>query len=262
MIGAPALFLPGDGGFVATEWTRGPWSRDHQHGGPPAALLVRALERLAGDEFLLARATFDFLRPVPIAPLRVTAGLSRAGARVRRLQGDLSTGDGTVVVQATAVAIRRTAVLTEGLTDEEVPPPPPRSAPVFEFPFFRDVIAYHRAVEVRLARGTWGKGPVVAWGRVVVPVVAGEVASPMQRLLVVADSASGLAVVLDPTQHTFVNADLTVAVHRAPAGEWIGLHAATVAEADGVGLTRSRLWDEHGAVGVTLQGLVIDPRRS
>jgi acyl-CoA thioesterase len=93
-----------------------------------------------------------------------------------------------------------------------------------------------------------------------VPLVAGGTLSPLQRLLVVADSASGVAVVLDYPRYTFVNADLTVAVHRPPEGDWICLDASTVAEAHGVGLTRARLWDARGALGVSLQCCLVEPR--
>jgi acyl-CoA thioesterase len=101
---------------------------------------------------------------------------------------------------------------------------------------------------------------VTAWMRPRVALVEGETPSPLQRLLAVADSASGLAVVLDPTRYTFVNADLTVAVHRAPEGDWVGLDAATVAEAHGVGQTRARLWDARGAIGVSLQNCLVGSR--
>ena len=39
-----AFYLPEGDRFRATEATRGPWSEEHQHGGPPSALLARALE--------------------------------------------------------------------------------------------------------------------------------------------------------------------------------------------------------------------------
>lgn len=256
----PAFFVPDGDRFVATESTRGPWSRDHQHGGPPAALLARAMERLAGDGFLLSRLTFDFLRPVLIAPLAVRAEVVRAGAKVRRLQAALTTADGTVLVQASAVALRTAAVLPASIGDDSPAPPPVETAAPFEFPFFSDPVGYHTAVETRIARGTWGQGPVAAWMRPRVPLVEGEVPSPVQRLLIVADSASGIAVVLEHARYTFVNADLTVAIHRPPEGEWLCLDAATVAEAHGVGLTRARLWDGRGAVGVSLQSCLVERR--
>jgi acyl-coenzyme A thioesterase PaaI-like protein len=45
---------------------------------------VRALERLIPPGAMLTRLTFDFLRPVPIAPLTVSAEIVRAGAKVQR----------------------------------------------------------------------------------------------------------------------------------------------------------------------------------
>jgi hypothetical protein len=88
--------------------------------------------------------------------------------------------------------------------------------------------------------------------------VGGETPSPLQRLLIVVDSASGVGVVLDPARHSWVNADLTLALHRMPEGEWICLDAATTAEAHGVGVTRARVWDVHGPVGISLQSLVVE----
>ena len=256
----PAFFITDGDRFVATESTRGPWSRDYQHGGPPAALLTRALERAAGDGVLLSRLTFDFLRPVPIAPLIARAAMVRAGTKVRRLTAALTTADGTVLVQAAAVALRTADVLPATLGDDSPTPPPVEAAAPFQFGFFPDPVGYHTAMETRIAHGTWGKGPVIAWMRPRVALVDGEPTSPLQRLLIVADSASGVAVVLEPGLHTFVNADLTVAVHRLPEGEWICLDAATVAEAHGIGLTRARLCDERGAFGVSLQTCLAERR--
>jgi acyl-CoA thioesterase len=260
-IDRPAPFFVPDGDrFVSTESTRGPWSRDHQHGGPPAALLTRAMERLAGDGMLLCRLTFDFLRPVPIAPLAARAEIVRAGNKVRRLQATLTTDDGTVVVQAAAVALRTAPVLPASLGDDDAMPPPVQTAEPFQFHFFVHPVGYQTAIEARLARGTWGKGAVAMWMRSRVPLVDGEATSPLQQLLIVADSASGVAVVVEPAHYTFVNADLTVSIHRPPEGEWICLDAVTVAEAHGVGLTRARLWDGRGAVGVSAQTCLAERR--
>src|SRR5690348_2331568 len=41
--------LAGQGSYVATAATAGPWSPDAQHGGPPSALAVRALEQHEPD---------------------------------------------------------------------------------------------------------------------------------------------------------------------------------------------------------------------
>jgi hypothetical protein len=218
------------------------------------------MEQLAGDGAFLTRLTFDFLRPVPIARLTLRAALTRAGAKVRRLEATLAAADGAPLVQASAVALRTAPMLPESVGNGDLAPGPPEAAMPFEFVFFVDATGYHTSVETRIARGTWGKGPVAAWMRSRVPLVAGEIPSPLQRLVIVADSASGVAVVLDYTRYTFVNADLTVAVHRPPDGDWICLDASTVAEAHGVGLTRARLWDARGALGVSLQSCLVEPR--
>jgi hypothetical protein len=256
----PAFFIPDGARFVSTESTRGPWSRDYQHGGPPAALLTRALEQAAGPGVLITRVVFDFVRPVPIATLAVRAEVVRAGGKVRRLRAELTSDDDTSLVQASAVALRTAAVLPATLGDDGPPPLSAEQSAPFQFGFFPDAIGYHTAMETRTSSGIWGKGPMFAWMRPRVQLVDGEVISPLQRLMTAVDSASGVAVVLEPAHHTFVNADLTVAIHRPPEGEWIGLDAATVAEAHGIGLTRARLWDERGAFGVSLQSCLAETR--
>jgi hypothetical protein len=258
---APEPFFVASGDrFVATLSTRGPWSPAHQHGGPPAALCARALERLIAPGTMLARLTFDFLRPVPIASLAVSAEVVRAGAKVQRLRAVVRDDVGTEFVHVTAVAIRTAPVLSASLVEAGNAPPSPDTGTPFTFPFFSGPVGYHHAVEGRVVRGTWGKGPMAAWFRSRVSLVSGETPSPLQRLLIVADSASGVGVVLDPARHSWVNADLTLALHRMPEGEWICLDAATTAEAHGVGMTRARLGDAHGPVGISLQTLVLEAR--
>src|SRR4030095_2240936 len=91
-------------------------------------------------------------------------------------------------------------------------------------------------------------------------LVPEEAPTALQRVMIAADSGNGIAVVLDPTRYTFVNADLTVYLHRAPVGEWVCLESATPPEPTGIGLTRSRLWDLNGPLGWALQSLVVEAR--
>ena len=98
---APGHFYELDGELaVPSELTRGPWDEDSQHAGPPAALLGRALERLPVDDgtpMRFGRVTYEVLRPVPIAPLRVEAWLERGGRRVQMLGASLHDGDEEVM---------------------------------------------------------------------------------------------------------------------------------------------------------------------
>src|SRR4051794_17285435 len=97
-----AFFLPAsDGTFEATDWTRGPWSDAHQHGGPPSALVVRGMEAVAvaiGAPSPM-RFTIDLLRPVPIGRMRVVTEPSPEGRGVRRILGSL-TVEGVEVLRA------------------------------------------------------------------------------------------------------------------------------------------------------------------
>ena len=75
-----------------------------------------------------------------------------------------------------------------------------------------------------------------------------------------ADSASGVAIAVDPRRVTFVNGDLTIALHRAPGSDGNCLDAATTGEPHGIGLAQARLWDESGLVGRSLQTVLLEPR--
>ena len=148
----------------------------HQHGGPPAALLVRAMERLAGDG---GPPGADDLRLPPSGPDRPADGARRGDARGCDRSADcratLSTAEGTVVAPGLGPRpAHRTGPAGVDRRRRCRARDPPESAAPFQFPFFRDPIAYHTSVETRLVRGTWGKGPVTAWMRPRVALVEGE----------------------------------------------------------------------------------------
>jgi acyl-Coa thioesterase superfamily protein/acyl-CoA thioesterase superfamily protein len=256
-----AFFILERGCLIPTVLTRGPWSPVHQHGGPPSAVMARAIEQATGEPGAghMIRFTVDFVRPVPMEPLSVSVEQVRDGRRARGYAAVLSAG-GQAVARATALV-----VCTEPVTPPPVPvqepllPPAGESTP-FQFPFFRDRVGYHTGVETRLARGTFGSGHAAAWMRLRVPLVHGETPSPAQRVLAVADSGSGVGAAFDPARYVpFINADLSVSLHRLPDGEWIGLEAVTTLEPHGIGLTRTGLYDTLGPIGVGLQGLVVGP---
>lgn len=253
----PDSFYEPDGGSVAaTTLTRGPWSEKAQHGGPPSALLARAVEAELPAEFRLARLTVDILRPVPISRVTPRATV-RVGRRVARAETVLE-ADGSEIMTATAVAQR--------VAEVEVPPPngavmsPPEEAhtgPFFSVPWSE---GYHTAVESRFVSGGWlEQGPAQVWLRQEVPLVAGEEPSPFQRAVLVADVANGVSATVDIRRFSFMNTDLTVHLHRDPVGEWIGLDAQTSAEPTGAGLATTLLYDRSGPVGHAAQSLLIAP---
>lgn len=257
-----SFFTPTSGGYAASEYTRGPWSHEHQHAGPPAALLARAIEAElpASPAMRVARFTVEILRPVPIAELAIATEVVHPGRRLRVLDAVLADGSGKPLLRARALALRVEPMTLPAAPDPQAPPPGPEAAKPFEFPFFAESVGYHSAMETRIARGVWGQGPVAAWMRMRVPLVAGETPSPLQRVVTAADSGNGVSVVLDPARYTFINPDLSVYLNRDPVGEWVCLDALTLPQPTGNGLADTRLYDEAGAIGRSLQSLLIQPR--
>ncbi len=102
---AESIFV-GDGNlFTPTEHARGPWDPRALHGGAPAALIAAAFERMQpGAELPFARLSFEFLRPVPMAPLTLSARISRLGRRVQALEAELS-AEGVTVCRASALRL-------------------------------------------------------------------------------------------------------------------------------------------------------------
>jgi Acyl-CoA thioesterase C-terminal domain len=103
-------------------------------------------------------------------------------------------------------------------------------------------------------------GPATAWLEMKVPLVEGEVPSPLVRVLVAADSGNGVSCALDPERYLFVNTDLNVFLHRPPEGEWIGMDSRALVDGSGVGLTETVLHDRSGPVGRALQTLYVAER--
>jgi hypothetical protein len=120
---------------------------------------------------------------------------------------------------------------------------------------------YLDAMEWRALAGHLGKpGPATVWARQRVDLVAGERATGLQRLFVVADSGNGVSSRMDPHEWLFINSELTVHLYREPAGDWIALDATTAIGPDGVGTAFSVLHDLEGPVGRGAQALLIRPQ--
>lgn len=256
-----AFYVPDGDRFIPTEWTRGPWSPDAQHGGPPAALVARAIEALEGPgEMQLARFTLEILKPVPIAPLRVDARAVHTSRRVQLAEAVLSADSGAVA-RASAWRILRTEADTAEIALEPTPHRPPEDCPEFrkyEPPWSP---SYMQANEWRSAHGHFLEpGPAAAWVRMNVDLVRGEPVSPAGRVLVAADSGNGISATLPIDRFLFINTELTVHMVRPPEGEWVCLDAVTRIGPRGTGVAQSVLWDRRGRVGAGAQALLVWPR--
>lgn len=264
----------GEGEYLATELTRGPWDPAAQHAGPPAALIGREAERLGGGRIgsegseggvpaQVGRITYEILRPVPIGPLRVSAEVVRPGRRVEMFEAALSGEDGTELMKA-----RGWRLATAELDLEETPgrreaPPGPEAGEPMPFPETGHDIGYHSATEHRFVEGAFREsGPATVWMRMKTPLLPDEEPTPLQRVLVVADSGNGVSATLDWTRYLFINVDLTVHLNRMPEGEWVCLDAITLPEREGVGIADTALFDERGQFGRAVQTLLVAERDS
>lgn len=258
---ADAFYEPlGDGRYVSTKHSTGPWSPHTQHLGPPSALLTRALETLpAAAPMAFARLTVEILGPVPVAELEVSAGVERPGRSVELLGAELR-ADGRTVARCRAWRhlISDTSTVAAGAGEPLAPPSAGRveNRPDDWGAGYLDVMEWRT-----LAGGFASPGPATVWARQRVDLVAGERPTGLQRLMVLADSGNGVSSWLNPREWLFINSELTVHLVREPAGEWMALDATTTIGPTGLGTASTVLHDESGPVGRGAQALLVRPQR-
>lgn len=250
----------GPGRFMPTESCVGPWSRDSLHGGPPIALLGRAL-RLHPDDasLMLARITVEFLGPVPLAECQVSVEVVRPGKRIELLRAEYRV-QGRVVLSAQAWRLQRAQGASPARPQAfEVPPIPDHETTEF----FAGVtyFPYGESLEWRFVRSSFTQpGPALVWARPRIPLLATEPLHGLDGSLILLDSANGVSAELEVLQHSFVPVDLTLNLHRQPEGPWFGLDARTTIDSSGIGLVTTTPFDAQGAVGASLHTLFVRPR--
>lgn len=246
--------------LVPTGHARGPWDPGSMHGGAPAAVAVRAAERLVGD-MRLARLTLEFLGAVPMAPLTVEARVAKPGRSFQIVEATIS-ADGRAMAWARMSFVR--AATLDGLPPADAGPPLepapddlPRNRYVDED---REEFGL-TAMDIRFTQGDFReRGPARAWFRLDVPLVDDEPPTPAQLAVAAGDFGNGISQIVDWSEWLFVNTELTVHLHRDPEGEWLGVDARTVIERNGSGLATSTLHDRRGPVGTAAQALFVARR--
>ncbi len=260
-----SIFLPQGERFMPTEHARGPWDPRALHGGAPAALMTAAFERMQpGAELAMARLGFELLRPVPLAPLRISTQILRAGRRVQELAGELWAGE-DLICRASALRVQP---VPHGLPEAEegaeaapsMPGPDEGMAVRFALDDSNEASFASSAMEMRFLDDPRALGPARVWMRLRHPLLPDEPASSLARLAATADFGNGVSAALPFADYLFINADLTIHLQRPPRGEWIGLDARTLLASGGSGLAESVLHDLDGPLGRAFQTLVVQPR--
>jgi acyl-CoA thioesterase len=192
-----------------------------------------------------------------IEPLQVTTERIRDGRRIRVVAATV-TSEGKQIARAIAVMLRRTDTPDGSVWKPpawDVPPPGqiPRQrlrnsnwVPMWET----------RPIGGETFGGSHRKR---AWLRETHALIDGEALSPLVRVAGSADFASPLANSGDAGLH-YVNADITLYLHRMPVGEWVGYEVASHQSADGIAVGDCTLYDEQGPIGKSSVCAVANPR--
>jgi len=262
----PALFESRNGLFIPGELTRGGWADDTQHGGPPAGILARAIDRVPTlVPMQVVRFTVDLSRPVPLEPLRIETTVVREGKRIQLVDARLA-ADEVELGGARALRIR-IGELDLPVPDTDAMPAAPSELERLDwkghFGEVDDLPRFHYdAVEIRTRGGSFHRpGPGTSWFRLRVPLVEGEAPSPFVRMAVLADMANGNSQFLDPRLHAFINPDIGLYLHRMPEGDWIGMKSVSYPHPSGIGMTDTAVYDLEGRIGRIVQSQYIDLRR-
>lgn len=255
----PALFERQGELFLPTEHCASPWGPVTIHGGASSGLLAWALEQRIPAGMQLARLTVDLYRPVPREPLGVAARAVREGRRLRLLEASLY-HDGVEIGRASALALATAAVtIPEHARLDTGPPAPLREAlarpPVIGVHSLPGRVkrsfppGLHTLVPLKPAQLEMGSGRGSTWVQLPVELIGGMANSPVVRIATLADFSNGFAQLHLDAGTGFINADLTINLHRLPEGEWIGIDARTRAQPQGVAMAESELYDERGLIG-------------
>jgi hypothetical protein len=251
--------------FAPTDHCRGPWDPDACHAGPPSGLLVRAIER-AVPEFRLARISVELAKPIPMVGFHIDAEVTRQGKNVAGTRAAIVDAEGVVRVTAVGLHVAEQHPPLFAGTRDNSGAATPRVVDARPGPFPIDAGRHHgrpgfsgEAVEMRYPPGEDREpGASTVWMRTAA-LLPGEAPSPFQRICPLADCGNAFSRHAEPWEIAFVNADLTITLHRDPVGEWLGSHSVSWWQPGGVGLADALLFDDEGPVGRALQTMVLRP---
>lgn len=98
------------------------------------------------------------------------------------------------------------------------------------------------------------------WARVRIPLIAHEESTPVERLLIVADSVNGMSIRLPLDEWLSIPPTLNVTIQHLPRGPWMRFKANTLIGPDGVGIAHGQVTDLDGFVADVAQPLLLQPR--
>jgi hypothetical protein len=250
-------FRSADEAFEPLPLARGMWGENQLHGVAVSGLLARALETtlvgIGRSDLVPTRYHVDLFRPARVAPTTAMATVVREGPRLVLLDAEVAQG-GQRVARASAVFLKPTQPppgVVWSATDRPAPPPVD-VAPVTEVPhvpFFASDKPWSDNFREHQNGGrhqTWHTG---------IPIVLGESLTPFQAVASIADNTS-MITNWGSNGVEYINADISLALARRPAGIQVGLRALDHIAADGIAVGIAEVFDRLGAIGTaTVTGL-------
>ncbi|MFF0794753.1 thioesterase family protein [Streptomyces spiralis] len=246
--------------YKPTAHAGGAWDPDEQHFSPLGGLVAHAIDRhLAarpdGDRLLLARISYDILGRLALDECEIRVETVRPGRTIELLEATVRIADRPVVrARAWLLVALDTSAVAGDPAERLTPPERLATWPMSDlWPG-----GYIASLDVRPLTPP-RPGRTTAWVSTPLALVAGEPSSPLASYLALVDTANGIAVRQPPTAWMFPNVDLTVHLHRQPAGDWTGLDTTVTFGPSGQGLTSTVLHDITGPVGHAQQILTVRP---
>lgn len=251
----PPLFELDGGRYLPTAMSTSPWGDGLVGGAMLSGLLAQVIEteiaRLPAPEgaapLLPARLTVDLVRPVPRAPLTIATTLLRAGRRLVAMDAAIHTDEG-LVARARSLWLRQSAE-----------PPGKVAHPAegtFAGPaaFERDPLRAERPRrdpwERRTVQPRGGTRPAAVWIRLASPLIAGLATSRFVQAAAAADFANPQGNEGEAGLQ-FVNADISLTLHRLPLGVWMLAEAVARSSEAGIAFATCALADEQGRFGAS-----------
>jgi hypothetical protein len=258
-----SLFVPDGDRFVPTEHARGPWTPEHVHGGPVAALLAHRVEQVAASaDMQFARHTVDLFRRVPVEALDVSVEVVRASRRIQVVAGTVS-ANGLTLGRSSSLLIRPTPTDSHiAHSAPDIVPPGPDTIAA-EVPRAGQPPGYFPTVEFRFVTSRSASEPHIAWTHIPARLLPDVPLTPAVRAAGSADFANYFGNLARDDGTAFINADITLHLHRDPVGEWICMAVASRHSVNGVSIVDAALLDTAGPFGrSTVSSLANGPRRA
>jgi hypothetical protein len=239
--------------FVPTRRAVGPWGTESLHGRVLAGLFGRCLEEAYGsdDSFMFTRLTIDMFRLPNLSPIEVRTETVREGNRIR-------VADATAISEGVEIGRARGVLLKKS----EAPDNPVWKPATWNAPQPEDAGPPRDSLN-----GMWdtwvlprsGDGRRRVWLKERHQLVEGEELTPFVRVAGCADYASPLANA-GRSGLDYVNADITLYLHRLPVGEYIGFEVASHESAEGIAVGDTTVYDVEGAIGRSVVCAVVNRR--